>query len=124
MRNVKLNIGNKINIFRFYKYRPRIDGYVMQNLISNITDTFIGVSVIAKISIANQVEDNIRNKQMKNIRTSIGDRIKFFTRTDDCLKANVYNSVSDKTLNGVRDILKITIYSQIENELEKEHEEY
>ena len=50
---------------------------------------------------------------MKNIRTSIGDRIKFFrlakslTRTDDCLKANVYNSVSDKTLNGVRDILKI-----------------
>jgi hypothetical protein len=67
---------------------------------------------------------------MKNIRTSIGDRIKFFrlakslTRTDECLKANVYNSVSDKTLNGVRDILKITIYSQIEDELEKQHEEY
>lgn len=67
---------------------------------------------------------------MKNIRTSIGNKVKFFrlakslTRTDDCLKANVYNSVSDKTLNGVRDILKITIYSQIEDELEKEHEEY
>ena len=67
---------------------------------------------------------------MKNIRTSIGNKVKFFrlakslTRTDDCLKANVYNSVSDKTLNGVRDILKITIYSQIEDELEKQHEEY
>ena len=67
---------------------------------------------------------------MKNIRTSIGDRIKFFrlakslTRIDDCLKANVYDSVIDKTLIGVRDILKITIYSQIEDELEKQHEEY
>lgn len=67
---------------------------------------------------------------MRNIRTSIGNKINFFrlakslTRTDDCLKANVYNSVSDKTLNGVRDILKITLYSQIENELEKQHEEY
>ena len=64
MRNVKLNIGNKINIFRFYKYRPRIDGYVMENVIRNITDPFIGVSVIAKISIANQVEDNIKNNKL------------------------------------------------------------
>lgn len=67
---------------------------------------------------------------MKNIRISIGNKINFFrlakslTRTDDCLKANVYNSVSNKTLSGVRDILKITLYSQIENELEKQHKEY
>ena len=67
---------------------------------------------------------------MKNIRTRICDKINFFrrakylTRTDDCVKNNVYDSVSDKTLNGVRDILKITLYSQIENELEKQHEEY
>ncbi len=67
---------------------------------------------------------------MRNIRTRICDKVNFFrlakslTRTDDCLKANVYNSVSDKTLNGVRDVLKITLYSQIENELEKQHEEY
>lgn len=62
MRNVKRNITNKINAFRWYKCRPRIDGYVMENVIRNITDPFIGVSVIAKISIADQVEDNIRNK--------------------------------------------------------------
>lgn len=62
MRNVKRNITDKINNFRWYKYRPRIDSYVSQNIITNITDPFIGVSVIAKISIADQVEDNIRNK--------------------------------------------------------------
>jgi hypothetical protein len=62
MRNVKINIGNKINIFRFYKYRPRIDGYVMQNLIANITKPFIGVSVIARSSISHQVENNLKNK--------------------------------------------------------------
>jgi hypothetical protein len=62
MRNVKRNITDKINAFRWYKCRPRIDGYVMQNVIRNITDPFIGVSVIAKISIADQVEDDIRNK--------------------------------------------------------------
>ena len=62
MRNIKRNITDKINAFRWYKCRPRIDGYVMENVIRNITDPFIGVSVIAKISIADQVEDNIRNK--------------------------------------------------------------
>ena len=62
MRNAKRNITDKINAFRWYKCRPRIDGYVMENVIRNITDPFIGVSVIAKISIADQVEDNIRNK--------------------------------------------------------------
>ena len=62
MRNVKRNITDKINAFRWYKCRSRIDGYVMENVIRNITDPFIGVSVIAKISIADQVEDNIRNK--------------------------------------------------------------
>jgi hypothetical protein len=62
MRNAKRNITDKINAFRWYKCRSRIDGYVMQNVIRNITDPFIGVSVIAKISIADQVEDDIRNK--------------------------------------------------------------
>jgi hypothetical protein len=62
MRNVQITITDKINNFRWYKCRPRIDGYVMQNVISNITDPFIGVSVIAKISISDQVEDNIKNK--------------------------------------------------------------
>ena len=62
MRNVKRNITDKINAFRWYTCRPRIAGYVMKNVIRNITDPFIGVSVIAKISIADQVEDNIRNK--------------------------------------------------------------
>ncbi|MCF8339650.1 MAG: hypothetical protein K9I82_01615 [Chitinophagaceae bacterium] len=67
---------------------------------------------------------------MRNIRTRICEKVNFFrlakslTRIDDCLKANVYDSVIDKTLIGVRDILKITIYSQIEDELEKQHEEY
>ena len=49
MRNAKINITDKINAFRWYKYRPRIDSYVSQNIITNITDPFIGVSVIAKI---------------------------------------------------------------------------
>jgi hypothetical protein len=62
MRNVKRNITDKINNFRWYKYRPKIDSYVSQNIITNITDPFIGVSVIAKISISDQVEDNIKNK--------------------------------------------------------------
>ena len=67
---------------------------------------------------------------MKNIRISISDKVNFFrwakykTRTDDCVKNNVYDTVIDTTLHGVRDILKITIYSQIEDELEKEHEKY
>jgi hypothetical protein len=62
MRNVKRNITDKINNFRWYKYRLKIDSYVSQNIITNITDPFIGVSVIAKISISDQVEDNIKNK--------------------------------------------------------------
>jgi rRNA processing protein Gar1 len=62
MRNVKLNITDKINAFRWYKCRPRINGYVMQNVIGNITNPFIGVSAIARISISDQVEDNIKNK--------------------------------------------------------------
>lgn len=67
---------------------------------------------------------------MKNIRTSISYRVKFFrrakylTKIDDCLKKNVHDSVIDSTLHGVKDILKITLYSQIEDELEKQHEEY
>lgn len=62
MRNVTTNIFDKINFFRFYKYRPRIDGYVMQSVIRNITDPFIGVSVIVNISIVDQLGDNIKNK--------------------------------------------------------------
>lgn len=67
---------------------------------------------------------------MKNERISISNKLNFFrlakslTRIDDHLKANVYSSVRDKTLNGVRDILKIAIYNQIEDELEKQYEEY
>ena len=64
MRNAKRNITDKINAFRWYKYRPRIASYVSQNIITNITDPFIGVSVIAKISIADQVEDNIKNNKL------------------------------------------------------------
>lgn len=72
MRNVKRNIADKINAFRWHKCRPRINGYVMQNVIGNITNTpFIGVNAIARISISDQVEDNIKNNQMKNIRDKI-----------------------------------------------------
>ena len=62
MRNVKRNITDKINAFRWYKCRSRIDGYVMQNVIRNIPNPFIGVSTIARISRSDQVEDNIKNK--------------------------------------------------------------
>ena len=67
---------------------------------------------------------------MKNIRTRICEKVNFFrcakyqTKTDDYVKHNVYDNVIDKTLIGVRDILKILIYSQIENKIEKQHEEY
>ena len=67
---------------------------------------------------------------MKNIRTRICDKVNFFrwakykTRTDGCVKNNVYDTVIDTTLHGVRDILKITIYDQILDALEKQHEEY
>ena len=79
MRNVKRNIADKINAFRWHKCRPRINGYVMQNVIGNITNTFIGVSAIARISISDQVEDNIKNNQMKNIRDKINVK---FVRDD------------------------------------------
>lgn len=62
MRNVKRNIADKINTFRWYKCRPRINGYVMEKVIGNITNHFIGVSAIARISISDQVEDNLKNK--------------------------------------------------------------
>jgi hypothetical protein len=63
MRNVKRNITDKINAFRWYKCRSRINGYVMQNVIGDITNPFIGVSAIARISISDQVEDNIKKNR-------------------------------------------------------------
>jgi hypothetical protein len=67
---------------------------------------------------------------MKNKRISITNSIKFFrlvksiTKTEDCVKYNVCDAVSDKTLNGVMDILRIAICSKIEDKLEKQYEEY
>jgi hypothetical protein len=62
MRNVRDKFHKNMNAFRWYNCRPRIYGYVIEHVIGNIVDPFNDLSAIARISISDQVEDNIKNK--------------------------------------------------------------
>jgi hypothetical protein len=67
---------------------------------------------------------------MRNVNAKIGYIVNnvWWGKYDQKIISNIgpdlYDIVVDSALLGVRDILKITLYSQIENELEKEHKEY
>lgn len=67
----------------------------------------------------------MRNKKwvISDFTTNFIKRM-FKEQTGNGVVENIDNNLIDSTLDGVRDILKITLYSQIENELEKQHEEY
>lgn len=62
---------------------------------------------------------------MRNVNAKIGYIVnnvwwgKYDQKIISNIGPNLYDIVVDSALNGVRDILKITLYSQIENELEK-----